>query len=60
MTQRKILDLAYLKALDIWARENEIAKNLPGNEFALARAEKAYEDVEYIGRLLYEEEHKEA
>lgn len=59
MTQRKILNLAYLAALDIWAKENEIAKNLPRNEFSLARAEKAYEDVEYIGKLLYKEEHKE-
>lgn len=59
MTQRKILNLAFLKALDIWEKDIEIAKNLPGNEFALAKAEMAMEDVEYIGRLLYEEEHKE-
>lgn len=60
MTQRKILNLAFLKALDLWEDRIKIAKNMPGNEFALAAAEMAMEDVEYIGRLLYEEEHKEA
>ena len=53
VTMQRILNLAWLKALDIWAEENKRAEELPDNEFAKAREEKAYADAEYIRELLY-------
>ncbi len=58
MTQKKILQLAYFQALDIWAREKEYAKN-DNNPFAKVRVENSRKDVEEIERMLVEMERKE-
>ena len=58
MTHVRILNLAYFKALDIWEKEEKIAKSLPDNKFAQERAKKAWNEVNEISNLLYEEEHK--
>ena len=51
MEMKEIYRLAYLKAVDIWAREDELAHRAD-NPLAKARAEEAWEKVEQISELL--------
>ena len=52
LTIHKILSLAWLKALDVWAEESKRAESLPDHKFAKAREEKAYTDVQFLGDIL--------
>lgn len=58
MTQLEILNLAYTAQVNIWAKEDEHAKALIENEFANARAEKAWNKLKELERMIREEEEK--
>ena len=57
ISQERILDLAYIGALNIWSERNDklIASN---DDFAEAMAKKAWKDLKEIAALLRAEELK--
>ena len=55
MTQKRILELAYAAALQVWTYEQDRAKGLP--EEYQGRVKKAYHELETIEKLLKAEQH---
>lgn len=57
MTQRRILQLAYNEALNIWNREKE-KTDYWDDEYHKFRERKAWAELSEISQLLYNEEHE--
>ena len=57
MTQKRILQLAYYKAVDVWSSEKEDTE-LWASDYNRAKEKRAWDELQEITRLLYEEEHK--
>ena len=51
MTQERILQLAFFKAVDIWSHENEMLEKDPTNEITKFRESKAWKEMEEIKKL---------
>ena len=60
MTQLKILNLAYMEALNKWGKEFEKLQKNPSNEFTKAREEKLWAEVEEIKNMVIAEETRES
>ena len=59
MTQERILELAYDRALELWTIENLKLKKDRENRIIKYREQKYWEELEEINRLLIEENEKE-
>lgn len=57
MEMKKVLELAMLKALDVWEIEDRRYKELP-NEFSKERMEMAWLDVKELETMIKEEKSK--
>lgn len=57
VSYRRILELAFCKAVDIWEKKQEDLQ-LNNSEFNRARERKAHKELNEISALLYKEEHK--
>ena len=60
MTQLKILNLAYMGALECWARENDRLKQDPSNSITQAREAKLWAELEEIRDMAIAEEARES
>lgn len=59
MTIKRIYELAYLKQLDIWAKENDFLKAHPNDEIGQIREQRAWQELNEINRKLAELENAE-
>ena len=57
MTQRRILQLAYYEALELWNREKE-ESDYWDDEYHKFKEKKAWTELQEISQLLYNEEHE--
>lgn len=60
MTQLKILNYAYLAALNCWAVEHDRLKENPNNTITQAREQKLWAEVEEIRDMAIAEEARES
>lgn len=56
MKQERIIELAYGSALNIWALQNKRLESNPENEIAKVKANKAWEELKEIEKMILEVE----
>lgn len=59
MTHKRLLNLAYCGAIEIWVKENERLHNFPDNEYIQMRERHAYAELEEIRAELIKIENAE-
>ena len=60
MTQLKILNLAYMAAMEKWGKEFENLRQNPSNEITQAREKKLWAEAEEIKNMVIAEEERES
>lgn len=55
MTDKRILELAYVEALRIWTEKKAFLEKYPDNSIASAKEAKAWDEVEEIRKMMMDE-----